>query len=242
MGVSAEQKLRRQEEEAIAEERRRIAREIHDALAQNLAALRMKAALWHDMVENNPAQMHAELDSLQEFLQISIQDIRRSLFALRPVALDESGFFPAVGRFVRDFGDQNQMAIRLDTLGNPDSLPSALEAILFRVIQELLLNIGQRFHSGQVGLELDLRPRRRLVLKVRCRGIPACPATCFPTAQQEPWGLQRMRQHIHRLKGEFHVEDHRWNPPSCEQAGMVATVFRVELPVHIEIAEEQGSP
>ena len=76
--ITAE-KNRRSEEEAIAEERRRIAREIHDGLAQDLAALRLRARLWHDMVDHDPARMHAELDALRELLGENIRDVRRSM-------------------------------------------------------------------------------------------------------------------------------------------------------------------
>ncbi len=149
--VTAE-KQRRSEEEAIAEERRRIAREIHDGLAQDLASLRFRAKLWHNLVDHAPAQMHVELDALRDLLSKNIREVRRSIFALRPVTLDELGFYPALQQFINDFGEQNQLHVDLRIAGPPERLPPALEPVLFRITQEALNNLDQAARGGHLGL------------------------------------------------------------------------------------------
>ena len=106
--ITAE-KQRRSEAEAIDAERRRIAHEIHDGVAQSLAGLRFKSALWSHLADAAPPGMRAALDELQAVLNAAIVDLRRAIFALRPVDLDALGFFPALAQLVRDFGDQNQL-------------------------------------------------------------------------------------------------------------------------------------
>ena len=111
--ITAE-KARRSEAEAIDAERRRIAHEIHDGVAQSLAGLRFKSALWSHRAEAAPPGMRAALDELQVVLNTAIIDLRRAIFALRPVDLETLGFFPALAQLVGDFGDQNQLVARLE--------------------------------------------------------------------------------------------------------------------------------
>ena len=116
--ITAE-KARRSEAEAIDAERRRIAHEIHDGVAQSLAGIRFKSALWSHLADGAPPGMHAALGELQEVLNTAIVDIRRAIFALRPLDLERLGFFPALVQLVGDFGDQNQLAARLELSGVP---------------------------------------------------------------------------------------------------------------------------
>ena len=111
------ERLRRSEAEAIDAERLRIAHEIHDGVAQSLAGLRFKSALWSNLVGAATPPMHAALDELQDVLIIAIADLRRAIFALRPLDLDIQGFFPALAQLVGDFGDQHQLAARMEVTG-----------------------------------------------------------------------------------------------------------------------------
>jgi PAS domain S-box-containing protein len=197
---------RRSEEEAIAEERRRIAREIHDGLAQNLASLRLKASLWHAIIDQNPAQMHKEVDAMREFLRDQIREVRRSIFALRPVALDELGFHAALCQFVDDFGQQNQVHTSLDVRGPEDHLPSHLEPVAFRIIQEALNNVGKHAQATSVWIELDLRATETLTLKVRDDGRGFDLAVLSQAVQLGHLGLQQMRERVAELGGTLSVQ------------------------------------
>jgi PAS domain S-box-containing protein len=114
--ITAE-KQRRTEAQAIEAERLRIAQEIHDGVAQSLAGLRFKSALWSHLAQAAPSGMRAALDELQTVLTEAIADLRRAIFALRPLDLEALGFFPALAQLVADFGDQNQLAARLEVSG-----------------------------------------------------------------------------------------------------------------------------
>ncbi len=73
-----------------------------------------------------PPGMRAALDELQAVLNTAIVDLRRAIFALRPVDLEALGFFPALTQLVGDFGDQNQMVARLEVSGPQDGLARGL--------------------------------------------------------------------------------------------------------------------
>jgi signal transduction histidine kinase len=202
--ITAE-KERRSEEEAIAEERRRIAREIHDGLAQDLAGLRFEVGLWHKLVDDDPARMHVELDGFQELLNKNIREVRRSIFALRPVALDELGFYPALHQFISEFGEQNQLHLDLRVAGPPERLPASLEPVLFRIIQESLNNVAKHAQASMVWIELDLESPESVTLKVRDDGGGFDPAILGEVVQRGHLGLKQMRERVENLKGVFEL-------------------------------------
>jgi PAS domain S-box-containing protein len=202
--ITAE-KDRRSEEEAIVEERQRIAREIHDGLAQDLAGLRFEVGLWHKLVDEDPARMHAELDNLQELLSQNIREVRRSIFALRPVALDELGFYPALHQFISEFGEQNQLHVDLRIVGPPERLPAFLEPVLFRIIQESLNNVGKHAQASMVWIELGLESPDAVTLTVRDDGVGLDPAILDQIVQRGHLGLKQMRERVENLRGAFEL-------------------------------------
>jgi PAS domain S-box-containing protein len=205
------EKERRSEEEAIAEERRRIAREIHDGLAQDLAGLRFEVGLWHKLVDDDPAQMHAALDGFQELLNKNIREVRRSIFALRPVALDELGFYPALHQFISEFGEQNQLHLDLRIAGPPERLPAFLEPVLFRIIQESLNNVSKHAQAGMVWIEVDLESPGAVILKVRDDGRGFDPAILGQVVRRGHLGLKQMRERVENLKGVFELSSQPGN-------------------------------
>jgi PAS domain S-box-containing protein len=197
------EKARRSEEEAIAEERRRIAREIHDGLAQALASLRLRADVWRTLVDRDPSKLHAELDRLQEILGEGIREVRRSIFALRPVALEELGFYPALQRFIEGFGEQNQLRVDLRILGPQDRLPAPLEPVLFRIVQEALNNVSKHAQAGTVSIKLDLESASEVALQVRDDGVGFDLALLDQAVRNERLGLKHMRERVENLQGTF---------------------------------------
>jgi PAS domain S-box-containing protein len=202
--ITAE-KQRRDEAEAIDAERRRIAHEIHDGVAQNLAGLRFKSALWSHLADSAPPEMRAALDELQDVLNIAIADIRRAIFALRPVDLDALGFFPALTQLVTDFGDQNQLIARLDVSRSRDNLPANYELPLFRVIQEGLNNIGQHARASSVLVRLDMDAARGVAVSIRDNGRGFDPSQIGPTDRGGHFGLRQMRERILELGGTLDI-------------------------------------
>lgn len=200
--LTAEKALR-SEEEAIAEERRRIAREIHDGLAQDLAALRLQAHRWRALVESDPAQAQAELDGLHRLLGEKIREVRRAIFALRPAALDELGFWPALRRFLSEFGEQNQLHVVLEVRGNEQDLPAHLEPALFRILQEALNNVAKHAQASTVWVDLDLSPG--VWLQVRDDGVGFDPAILPEKFRRGHLGLQQMRERVAALGGTMEV-------------------------------------
>jgi two-component system sensor histidine kinase DegS len=193
--ITAE-KQRRSEAEAIDAERRRIAHEIHDGVAQSLAGLRFKSALWSHLADTAPPGMRAALGELQATLIAAIVDLRRAIFALRPVDLDALGFFPALAQLVRDFGDQNRLIARLEVAGPQDALPAVYELPLFRIIQEGLNNIGQHAAASSALVHLTVDAAGGVVVSVCDDGRGFDPSQLGPTDYPGHFGLRQMRERV----------------------------------------------
>ncbi len=196
---------RRSEAEAIDAERRRIAHEIHDGVAQSLAGLRFKSALWQHLAEDAPPGMRLALDELQTVLNAAIADLRRAIFALRPVDLETLGFFPALMQLVGDFGDQNQVVAVFEPPEPQDTLPTAYELPLFRIIQEGLNNVGQHARASSVLVRLIVDPAGGSTVLVRDNGRGFDPGQLGPVDQAGHFGLRQMRERILDLGGTLDI-------------------------------------
>ena len=202
--VTAERQ-RRSEAEAIASERLRIAHEIHDGVAQNLAGLRFKSAFWSHLADTAPPGMRAAIDELQAVFTAAITDLRRAIFALRPVDLKALGFLPALTQLVGDFGDQNQLVARLEVSGPHDTLPAACELPLFRIIQEGLNNIGQHARASSVLVCLTVDGAGGVSVSVRDNGCGFDPRQLGPVDHTGHFGLRQMRERVLALGGTLDI-------------------------------------
>jgi PAS domain S-box-containing protein len=202
--ITAERQ-RRSETEAIEAERLRIAHEIHDGVAQNLAGLRFKSALWSHLADSAPPAMRAALEELQSVLFISIDDIRRAIFALRPMDLESLGFLPALNQLVTDFGDQYQLSTRLDVSPPQVTLPSSYELPLFRIIQEGLNNINQHARASSVLVHLAVDATGCVTLSLQDNGSGFDPSLISAPDHFRHFGLRQMRERILELGGTLDI-------------------------------------
>jgi signal transduction histidine kinase len=145
------------EELAILDERNRIAREIHDGIAQSLAFTAMKLDLAERILERDPERVKRELVDARTTLREQIKEVRRSIFALRPLDLERLGFLETVRQYVKDFGEQNGVKTTLEITGEPKLSPTN-EAVMFRILQEALNNIAKHSRAKQttVGISAAL--------------------------------------------------------------------------------------
>jgi PAS domain S-box-containing protein len=202
--ITAE-KQRRSEADAIDAERRRIAHEIHDGVAQSLAGLRFKSALWSHLADGAPPGMRAALDELRDVLTAAIVDLRRAIFALRPLDLETLGFFPALTHLVADFGDQNQLVVQMDVTGSQADLPAVYELPLFRILQEGLSNVGQHARASSVLVFLAVGAAGGVIASVRDNGQGFDPQQLAPVERDGHFGLRQMRERILDLGGTLDI-------------------------------------
>jgi PAS domain S-box-containing protein len=197
------QQQRRSEVAAIEEERRRIAQEIHDGVAQNLAFLRLKMALWHDWVVSDPARTQAELQQTQILLDDTIVEIRRSIYALRPLALDTMGLVPVLRGYIADFNEQHKVYVTLQIDIQEEHLSPDHELLLFRVIQEALNNIVQHAQASLAWVNLTLASDQAITLTIRDNGQGFDVASLNRSGRSGHLGLLQMRERTEQAGGHF---------------------------------------
>jgi signal transduction histidine kinase len=165
--------------------------------------------------------MHTELDELRDILSDSITEVRRSIFALRPVDLDKRGLFPALRLFATSFGEHYRMRVTLDISGSQDRLPQALELTFFRVVQEALNNVGKHAQASLVRIGVDFEMDDTVVVTIQDDGKGFELASLDRAVQYGHLGLRQMQERVERVNGTFSIQ-------SLPGAG---TEIRVTLPL-----------
>jgi signal transduction histidine kinase len=184
------------------EERRHIARELHDSLGQLLSGLKMN--LDHaSSIAPSPGVLRESLETAIELAQDSIDETRTLSYLLHPPLLDEFGFASAAKWYIDGFVKRSKIAVEFDIPKDFYRLPEEIELALFRVLQESLTNIHR--HSGSPTVEITARRTARLVtLRVtdHGRGISAETLEKFrKTRGSGGVGLAGMRERIDELGG-----------------------------------------
>lgn len=138
---------------AQEEERRRVARDLHDEVNQALTAILLRLeALGHDLGQERAAEVR-ELKRLATQAMDELLSLARQL---RPTALDDHGLVPAIEAQLRGFGERAGIQARLTTDGNPGTLDDEKQTVVYRVVQEALANAGRHARAGSVEVALSV--------------------------------------------------------------------------------------
>lgn len=151
------------------EERRRIARELHDSLGQYLAAAKINL----DVLASEKHDPPVYLSEAQALVDRAIADTRTLSHLLHPPLLDEAGFGTAAKWYVEGFGKRSKITTVLDIPPGLHRLSSEVELALFRILQEALTNVHRHSHAKKVEVSLTLSEGNvTLVIEDHGRGIP----------------------------------------------------------------------
>jgi nitrate/nitrite-specific signal transduction histidine kinase len=209
---------------AVLEERTRLAREIHDTLAQQLTGIVLQLEAAEALQSRNHSERARELMvAAREQARLALQEARRSVWNLRPMPLEAAGLTAAVALEAERFGSRTGMAVTVRNDGVPRNLALSpqSEVAVFRILQEALANAGQ--HSGASHVEVELRAADgalALVVSDDGSGFDAGPEG-IPGAAGDSFGLVGMRERARLIGAEFEViSDH---------AGGTTVSVRVQL-------------
>lgn len=186
-------------EHAVLEERTRLAREIHDTLAQQLTGIVLQLEAAETLIDRGSERTKATVTLAHELARGALQEARRSVWNLRPAPLAATGLVAAIEREVHALEHRSGIAVRFRTRSVPRrlSLSPSAEVALLRIVQEALSNIDR--HSGAAHADVVIRnDGSELIVSVRDDGTGFDPAAS--PARDDSFGLQSMRERI-RLAG-----------------------------------------
>lgn len=211
------------EEKVISEERARMAREIHDGLAQDINFMLMRIKTLETATQmGKPVDWDKELAQLQETLQRDVREVRQTIFALRPVEIETRGFVPAIEKFVSDFGAANDIQVSMTIQGDAARLSPKAQSALYRLAQEALNNIRKHAHAENVSLAFEFDPTWA-TLTVCDDGVGFDQIKALDAARgRGSVGILQMRERTERAGGMFEIE-------TAEGKG---TTVRAKLLIH----------
>lgn len=187
-------------------ERQRVAREIHDGPAQSMSNVVLKSELCIKLLDRDLDKARQELINLKEMVRISIQDVRRIIYDLRPMSLDDLGIIPTLERYISKINEEHDIMIKFITKGTPCFLPSIISLTLFRLAQEALNNILKHAHATEATVKLSfLEEYIELFISDNGRGFDVEEVHKKIRDDGSGFGLSSMKERTELLDGEFSI-------------------------------------
>jgi len=206
------------------DERRRIARELHDSVGQMLAALSMNlSTVRNDMLQI--AKAASTLTDSESLVQEMVTEVRTISHLLHPPLLDEAGLSSALRWYVDGFSQRSGIKVELDMPDDFRRFPGELETAVFRVVQESLTNIHR--HSGSPTAKIRVRERDHEVMvdvEDHGKGIPDEKRQQMATSGTPGVGIRGMQERLRQLGGTLQIE-------SDGSGTLVMARLPIEIPV-----------
>lgn len=188
--------------EAQEDERKRVAREIHDGPAQTLAHVLLRS----ELVEKISREKSAE-EAIQEFRELrvlirsSLGEVRRIIYDLRPMAIDDLGLVPTLQKYLRHLEDNTGMVTEFTTKGKEARVAPNLEIGLFRIVQEAAQNAYKHAKPDLLRVQLEQRPTSiTILIKDDGKGFDV------NKERDKSFGLLGMRERVNALGGELTID------------------------------------
>jgi signal transduction histidine kinase len=189
------------------EERRKIARDLHDCTGQTLTALKISVSLLQEDCKAEPDRL-AMLSDVAQLTDQALDEIRTMSYLLHPPLLDEVGFACAAEWYIEGFAKRSGINVTADITASPSRLPKSVEIALFRVLQESLTNVHR--HSGASEASIHFQHESEFViLEIRDfgKGISEERLRLLVGFSAEAGvGLAGMRERLHELDGTLEIE------------------------------------
>ena len=212
------------------DERRKIARDLHDSTGQNLAALKMNLAQLH-----RPGLSTAEASTLAESEQVVdtiLAEIRTISHLLHPPLLDETGLSSAAKWYTEGFEKRSGIKVELNISSVGKRLPQPVEMALFRALQESLTNVHRHSGSSKVDIRIDVENgEATLAVRDYGRGVSSDQLAGFEKGIDLGVGLVGMRERVKELNGKFAILPEKPGtsvivtiPTKPKQAGAISSV------------------
>jgi PAS domain S-box-containing protein len=187
-------------------ERRHIARELHDSAGQTLAALGMLLARISEDANKNPAQLAKNVQNAEELVQHLTKEIRTTSYLLHPPLLDEVGISSALSWYVQGLAERGGLEIDLKVSESVGRLPSDMELLIFRLVQESLTNIHRHSESKTALIRIE-RDENAVHVKIEDQGKGMSPERLAEIQSRGTGlGIRGMRERVRHFRGDLVIE------------------------------------
>lgn len=212
------------------EERRHIARELHDSAGQTLAVLGMNlSTIVRDAREKAPEVVKCA-EETEKIVQNLTKEIRTTSYLLHPPLLDDIGLSAALPWYVQGLSERSGLDISLKMADKFGRLPREMELVIFRLVQECLTNIHRHSGSRQAEIQIVQEPDRVIVeVRDQGQGIAADKLSEIQT-RGAGVGIRGMRERLREFHGEMSI-----------QSSNAGTVVLVSIPVSKEMMLRSGT-
>lgn len=217
--------------EAQENERKRIARDIHDGPAQYIANAVMRVDFCKRIIEKNIDEGLKELFELKEILKRALKEVRDIIFDLRPMSLDDLGLNQTIHELVKSITQDHDLIINLKLKPVKDEIEPIIQVAVFRIVQEILNNVKKHSKAKNVEIKLDYG-LKYLMLVVNDDGIGFDVEKTLDEVKKrgESFGLLGIMERVKQLQGDIHIESKRG----------IGTTFKIKLPVNRKVLKDEG--
>jgi signal transduction histidine kinase len=206
------------------DERRRLARELHDETAQTLAALAIALDRARDGLEGATPEVRSQISHAKQLATLLLAETRRMILGLRPTVLDDMGLLPAIRWYCETYLTDAGIEVAIEADQAPQRLPAHIEVALFRIVQEAIANVAKHAQAHHVDVRVGVRDGTITVAVADDgRGFDVDRAL-GQAGPLESVGLLGMQERVRLLNGRLEIR-------SREGAG---TLVLVEAPLSHE--------
>jgi PAS domain S-box-containing protein len=188
------------------EERRHIARELHDSAGQTLTVLGMSLAQLVQKTGRSAPELASEAEQIQETVQQLHREIRTTSYLLHPPLLDENGLYSAISWFLQGLLERSGLEVQFDISKEFGRLPRELELVIFRLVQECLTNIHRHSESETALIRIACESNQ-IALDIRDQGKGMSPARLAAIQSgRSGVGIGGMRERLRQFEGTMNIE------------------------------------
>ncbi|MGD9678476.1 MAG: sensor histidine kinase [Vulcanibacillus sp.] len=189
--------------QAQEEEKKRIAREIHDGPAQSMANVVLRTEIIERLIDQEQFDSaKQELKDLKNIVRQNLADVRQIIFDLRPMVLDDLGLFPTLRKYVSEIVRRENLSIQLNVTGKEKRFSPPLEVALFRLTQELLNNVIKHANATEVIINIDSNEKFiKTTVEDNGRGF----IVEEDIKSNDCFGLIGLKERVHQLDGKYEI-------------------------------------
>jgi PAS domain S-box-containing protein len=186
------------------EERKRISRELHDVIAQTLTSISLRLTALKTDAARNPKSLERSIKRTQEEVVRSVNIVHQFARELRPTVLDDLGLVPALHEFLKRFGAETGIRVKLSAFSGVERVSGDKGTVLYRVAHEAIANVRRHAHASLVEVQIQ-KLRGAVCMTVKDNGKGFQQRGPLRPRKDKRLGLLGMRERLEMLGGEFQI-------------------------------------